>query len=179
MPFRDKVRRVFHRSSISAAAPPPKTNRNGVKLEYYRRNEVPNSKFRGPFDPEHQKRLANWSFQSAMAERPRSSDLSLSPCTSLPDYLRPHQGQEQQTPEDDDEDMAPDQVRGDSAPVETDPMDSKLLSFFFFFFSLLSLCVKNVSDPISFSYRPPGWRYRKSPGRRWLPVLHHGRSRQL
>ena len=153
MPFRDKVRRVFHRSSISAAAPPPpKTNRNGVKLEYYRRNEVPNSKFRGPFDPEHQKRLANWSFQSAMAERPRSSDLSLSPCTSLPDYLRPHQGQEQQTPEDDDEDMAPDQVRGDSAPVETDPMDSKLLSFFFFFFSLLSLCVKNVSDPISFSY---------------------------
>lgn len=160
MPFRDKVRRVFHRSSVSAA-PPLKTNRNGVKIEYYRRNEVPNSKFRGPFDPEHQRRLAAWSFQSAMAERPRSSDLSLSPCTSLPDYLRPRQGQAQQTPgvNDDDEEMAPDQVRGNPVPVETDPMDSKLLSFFlfpfsFFSFSLLSLsvCVKNVSDPISFSY---------------------------
>lgn len=80
-----------------------------------------------------------------MAERPRSSDLSLSPCTSLPDYLRPHQGQEQQAPEDDDEEMAPDQVRGDPAPVETDPMDSKLLSFFsfssFFFLYSKSLCV--------------------------------------
>lgn len=137
MPFRDKVRRVFHRSSVSAAAPPLKTNRNGVKIEYYRRNEVPNSKFRGPFDPEHQRRLAAWSFQSAMAERPRSSDLSLSPCTSLPDYLRPHQGQEQQAPEDDDdEQMAPDQVRGDPVPVESDPMDSRLLSFLFFFFFL-------------------------------------------
>ena len=43
------------------------------------------------------------------------------------------------------------------------------------------MCVKNVSDPISFSYfsSRPGWRYPRSPGRRWLPVFHHGRSRQL
>ena len=152
MSFRDRVRRVFHRSSVSSA-PPLKTNRNGVKIEYYRRNEVPNSKFRGPFDPEHQRRLAAWSFQSAMAERPRSSDLSLSPCTSLPDCLGRRQGQPQQAPGDDEEAMAPDQGRGDPAPVETDPMDSKSRSFSFVSFSLLSLSyVKNGSDPISFSY---------------------------
>lgn len=51
-------------------------------MEYYRRNEVPPSKFRGPFDKEHQKRLAAWSFEGAMADRPRSLNLSLSPCAT-------------------------------------------------------------------------------------------------
>ncbi|KAJ5087306.1 hypothetical protein N7456_010922 [Penicillium angulare] len=74
MTFRDKVRRVFHRSSSSTSQV------NGrPKVEYYRRHEVPPSKFRGPFDKEHQKRLAAWSFDRAMVDRPRSLDLDLSP----------------------------------------------------------------------------------------------------
>jgi hypothetical protein len=83
MPFRDTLKRVFHRSSSS------KDLKNGKpKVEYYRRHEIPPSKFRGPFDKEHQKRLAAWSFDGAMAERPRSfDDYSLSPCATydLPD----------------------------------------------------------------------------------------------
>ncbi|OOQ87250.1 hypothetical protein PEBR_17509 [Penicillium brasilianum] len=82
MPLRDRFKRVFHRSSASKDA------KNGKpKIEYYRRHEIPPSKFRGPFDKEHQKRLAAWSFDGAMAERPRALDLSLSPCATydLPD----------------------------------------------------------------------------------------------
>lgn len=115
MPLRDRFKRVFRRSSLTA----PKTNRNGVKIEYYHRNEIPKSKFKGPFDPEHQKQLAAWSFQTAMADRRRSLDLSLSPCTSLPDYLRPPQ--QHQTQED--EEIAPDQVTEEPAP-EADVMDT-------------------------------------------------------
>ncbi|BCR82700.1 uncharacterized protein ACHE_10102S [Aspergillus chevalieri] len=115
MPLRDRVKRVFRRSSL----PAPKTNRNGVKIEYYRRSEVPKSKFKGPFDPEHQKQLAAWSFQTAMAERPRSQDLSLSPCTSLPDYMRlPQQSRPQQN-----EEIAPDQMTEEPAP-NADVMDT-------------------------------------------------------
>lgn len=51
-------------------------------MEYYRRHEIPPSKFKGPFDKEHQKRLAAWSFERAMADRPRSIGLDLSPCTT-------------------------------------------------------------------------------------------------
>ncbi|OJJ82660.1 uncharacterized protein ASPGLDRAFT_48764 [Aspergillus glaucus CBS 516.65] len=116
MALRDRVKRVFRRSSLTAA---PKTNRNGIKIEYYRRNEVPKSKFKGPFDPEHQKQLAAWSFQTATAERPRSQDLSLSPCTSLPDYMRPPQ---QNRPQEDEE-VAPDQVTEEPAP-DADVMDT-------------------------------------------------------
>ncbi|KAJ5679881.1 hypothetical protein N7462_008125 [Penicillium macrosclerotiorum] len=77
MTFRDKVKRVFHRSSASRDC-----NNGRPKVEYYRRHEVPPSKFRGPFDKEHQKRLAAWSFDGAMAARERSLDLSLSPCAT-------------------------------------------------------------------------------------------------
>lgn len=78
MPFRDRVKRVFHRSNSASNG-----NNNGKpNIEYYRRHEVPPSKFRGPFDKEHQKRLAAWSFERAMADRPRSFDLDLSPCAT-------------------------------------------------------------------------------------------------
>lgn len=80
MTLRDKVKRAFHRSSHSKS----NSNGNGIKIEYYRRSEIPRSKFRGPFDPDHQKRLAQWNFQSAMEDRPRSPDLALSPCATLP-----------------------------------------------------------------------------------------------
>lgn len=76
MTFREKVRRVFHRSSSSEA------HAGKPKVEYYRRHEVPPSKFRGPFDKDHQKRLAAWSFERATVERARSLDLSLSPCAT-------------------------------------------------------------------------------------------------
>ncbi|KAF9886894.1 hypothetical protein FE257_011017 [Aspergillus nanangensis] len=99
MSFRQKVRKVFHRQSSNA-----KSKDNGIKIEYYKRHEIPRSKFKGPFDPEHQQRLASWSFGEAHAIRERSLDLSLSPCTSLPDYLRTS------SPSDDDGDLAPDDI---------------------------------------------------------------------
>lgn len=131
MALRDRFKRVFRRSSLTAA---PKTNRNGIKIEYYRRNEVPKSKFKGPFDPEHQKQLAAWSFQTATAERPRSQDLSLSPCTSLPDYMRPPQ---QNRPQEDEE-VAPDEVTEEPAP-DADVMDSKFSMY-------LALFIKNIDQ---------------------------------
>ncbi|KAE8151783.1 hypothetical protein BDV25DRAFT_152148 [Aspergillus avenaceus] len=95
MSLREKVRRVFRRSSNGS-----KPKDNGIKIEYYRRNEIPPSKFKGPFDKDHQRRLAAWSFTEAQAERPRTPDYSLSPCASLPDYLKPQE----------DEDLAPHEV---------------------------------------------------------------------
>ncbi|PYH88348.1 hypothetical protein BO71DRAFT_403945 [Aspergillus ellipticus CBS 707.79] len=108
MNLREKVRRVFHRSN-SGSSSSSKSKGNGIKIEYYKRHEIPRSKFKGPFDREHQKRLAAWSFGEAQEERPRSPDLSLSPCATLPDYLRP---------QDDDEDLAPDQIRTAAPEVD-------------------------------------------------------------
>ncbi|CAL5874300.1 uncharacterized protein PFLUO_LOCUS8594 [Penicillium psychrofluorescens] len=77
MPFRERVRRVFHRPSSSSSA------EDKPKVQYYRRHEVPPSKFRGPFDKSHQKSLASWSFEGACVERSRSlDDLALSPCAT-------------------------------------------------------------------------------------------------
>ena len=83
------MKRVFSRSGSKPPKLPPnfngKINANGIPIEYYRRGEVPPSKFRGPFNRDHQRRLAAWSFEAAMTEqRCRSLDLSLSPCTTLP-----------------------------------------------------------------------------------------------
>ncbi|KAJ5918029.1 hypothetical protein N7454_010404 [Penicillium verhagenii] len=64
------------------------------------------SKFRGPFDKEHQKRLAAWSFDRAMVERPRSLDLSMSPCA--PDEISPFDS-------DDTGDISPDD---DGVPID-------------------------------------------------------------
>lgn len=89
MAFRDKVKRAFRRSHGNHANSRPNTNANGIKIEYYKRHEIPKSKFRGPFDPEHQKKLAAWNFQTAQEDRPRSPDLSLSPCATLPPHFRP------------------------------------------------------------------------------------------
>ncbi|KAJ5190212.1 uncharacterized protein N7498_009197 [Penicillium cinerascens] len=111
MTFRDKVRRVFHRSSSS-------TSNGKPKVEYYRRNEVPPSKFRGPFDKEHQKRLAAWSFEAAMADRPRSPDLSLSPCDTY-DLPPPNLDTGDVSPDDDGVDT--DSARFDSvSPIDID-----------------------------------------------------------
>ncbi|KAL1966233.1 hypothetical protein VTN77DRAFT_4785 [Rasamsonia byssochlamydoides] len=80
MTFRDRIRRAFRRSSSN------KENNNGKpKIEYYRRGEVPRSKYRGPVDPEHRRKLYAWNFADAMADRRRSFDLDLSPCTSIPE----------------------------------------------------------------------------------------------
>ncbi|KAJ5884676.1 hypothetical protein N7495_009186 [Penicillium taxi] len=82
MNFREKVRRVFHRSSNSTSSI------NGrPQVEYYKKKEIPPSKFKGPFDKAHQKSLASWTFEGAMVERTRSLEqLSLSPlspCATL------------------------------------------------------------------------------------------------
>lgn len=83
MTFRDRVRKAFRRPS------PAKENNNGKpKVEYYRRGEVPRSKYRGPVDPEHRRQLYAWNFATAMSDRRRSFDLDLSPCTSIPDNGR-------------------------------------------------------------------------------------------
>ncbi|PYI11685.1 hypothetical protein BO78DRAFT_99022 [Aspergillus sclerotiicarbonarius CBS 121057] len=99
MNFREKVRKVFRRSSSGSSS---KSKGNGIKIEYYKRHEIPRSKFKGPFDREHQRKLAAWSFGEAQAERPRTPDLCLSPCASIPDYLRSHY--------EEDDDLAPDQI---------------------------------------------------------------------
>ncbi|BDD63762.1 hypothetical protein MPDQ_007175 [Monascus purpureus] len=90
MPLRDKFKRVFGRPSnkSSSNSNGGNTNSNGIKIEYYRRGEVPPSKFRGPFDREHQKRLAAWTFEGAMAARCRTPDIPLSPCTTHPEVMR-------------------------------------------------------------------------------------------
>lgn len=122
MPLRDRVRRALNRPVVR------RTNQKGVKLEYFHRNEVPRPKFRGPFDPEHQRHLAEWSFQAAMAPRPRSPDLSLSPCTSLPDHWRPSDespsSSNQQQQEEDDDDIAPHHIVHHPDPP-SDVMDSE------------------------------------------------------
>ncbi|EAU36673.1 predicted protein [Aspergillus terreus NIH2624] len=105
MSIRQKVRKVFHRQSSNAKA----KESSGIKIEYYKRHEIPRSKFKGPFDPEHQRRLAAWSFQEAQADRPRSFDLSLSPCATVPDHMR-------SAPDNDDEALAPDAVLSDIPP---------------------------------------------------------------
>lgn len=94
MTFRERVKRVFHRS------PSGGVDNGKPKIEYYRRHEVPPSKFRGPFDKEHQKRLAAWSFDRALVDRPRSFDLALSPCAT---YGHPSPSDSEGSP-----DIAPD-----------------------------------------------------------------------
>lgn len=85
MTFREKVRKAFRRNS-------DKDQNNGKpKIEYYRRGECPRSKYRGPVDPEHRRKLYDWNFAAATADRRRSFELDLSPCTSLPDRP-PHDG---------------------------------------------------------------------------------------
>ncbi|KAJ6014859.1 hypothetical protein N7540_009450 [Penicillium herquei] len=116
MTFRERVRRVFHRSSNSTS------QLNGKpKVEYYRRNEVPPSKFRGPFDKEHQKRLAAWSFDRAMEERPRSLELSISPCATF-DNPCPFDSDDTGDISPDDDGVAIDPAIWDSpvSPISTD-----------------------------------------------------------
>ncbi|RHZ56379.1 hypothetical protein CDV55_100188 [Aspergillus turcosus] len=130
MNFKDKFKKVFHRNSNghsnsnsngrSKSKSNGNTNGNGIKIEYYKRGEIPPSKFRGPFDPEHQKRLAAWSFEEAQAERPRAVDPPLSPCTTLSGFLnsRPN--------ESEDEGLAPDQFY-ETAPPEVGLPDSSAI----------------------------------------------------
>ncbi|KAL4892754.1 hypothetical protein BDV59DRAFT_179701 [Aspergillus ambiguus] len=113
MSIRQKVRRVFHRQSSNAKAKDTST----IKIEYYKRHEIPRSKFKGPFDPDHQRRLAAWSFQEAQADRARSFDLSLSPCATLPDHLRSR-------PDVDEEAVAPDVVSPAASSVGEPPSES-------------------------------------------------------
>ncbi|KAL4973609.1 hypothetical protein BDW66DRAFT_161943 [Aspergillus desertorum] len=79
MSLRERLRKLLGKNRC-------KSSDSGIKIVYYRRGEIPPSKFKGPFDKEHQKRLAAWSFEKAQEDRPRSPDLCLSPCTTLPDY---------------------------------------------------------------------------------------------
>ncbi|CRG90831.1 hypothetical protein PISL3812_07877 [Talaromyces islandicus] len=79
MTIRDRFRKAFHRSSTD------KDKNAKPKIEYYRRGECPRSKYRGPVDPEHKRKLYDWNFAAATEDRRRSFDLDLSPCTSLPD----------------------------------------------------------------------------------------------
>lgn len=78
MTFREKVKKAFRRNSEK------NNNNNKPKIEYYRRGECPRSKYRGPVDPEHRRKLYEWNFAAATADRRRSFDLDLSPCTSVP-----------------------------------------------------------------------------------------------
>ncbi|KAJ5138284.1 uncharacterized protein N7515_003132 [Penicillium bovifimosum] len=101
MTFRDTVKRVFRSK-----------NDGKPKVEYYRRHECPPSKFKGPFDRAHQKKLAAWSFGGAMIERTRSHELSLSPCATYAGY------EGCTGPSDSDDSVSPDdEVDVDPVPV--------------------------------------------------------------
>jgi hypothetical protein len=113
MTFREKVKRVFRSKSKSDGKP---------KIEYYRRHECPPSKFRGPFDREHQKSLAAWSFQGAMVERTRSLEISVSPCDTYKgsdDYSGPSDTDNSVSP-DDGADVDPGSSNPE-APAESSP----------------------------------------------------------
>lgn len=131
MVLREKVRKAFHRHPKL-----PDTNGHGIKIEYYKPREVPRSKFRGPVDPDHQKRLAAWNFPQAMEDRPRSPgrNLALSPCATIDQQPQPHPRSQQQhaqeTETSDDSDIDPEVShceyanRGDSGSstaVDSDP----------------------------------------------------------
>ncbi|KAJ5623569.1 hypothetical protein N7490_012174 [Penicillium lividum] len=74
MAIRERVKAIFHRSSKSTS------QLNGKpKVEYYRRNEVPPSKFKGPADKAVLRQFSGFSFDSAMSERRRSLDMTMSP----------------------------------------------------------------------------------------------------
>lgn len=104
MTFREKVKKAFRRNS-------DKDKNNGKpKIEYYRRGECPRSKYRGPVDPEHRRKLYNWNFETATADRPRSFELDLSPCTSLPDRP-PHEDESDATTLGDVSESEPEVVR--------------------------------------------------------------------
>ncbi|CAG8905692.1 unnamed protein product [Penicillium egyptiacum] len=111
MAFREKVKRVFRSKSKNDGKP---------KIEYYRRHECPPSKFRGPFDRDHQKALAAWSFQGAMVERTRSLEISVSPCaTCSDDYSSPSDTDNSVSP-DDGVDVDP-ASSNPEAPAESSP----------------------------------------------------------
>ncbi|KAG5302293.1 hypothetical protein I7I48_02592 [Histoplasma ohiense] len=110
-PLREKIKRVFSRSGSLPTSSPPQTSKNsknqksshpksgywsrqahghhkkgGIKpskpkIELYKAHEIPRSKYRGPFDEAHIKRLAAYSISGAMlsADRPRSMLSELSP----------------------------------------------------------------------------------------------------
>ncbi|KAL1857333.1 hypothetical protein Plec18167_008399 [Paecilomyces lecythidis] len=93
MTLREKVRRAIRR--VSPGFPPKDDGK--PKVEYYKRSEVPRSKYRGPVDPEHQRRLREWTFEGAMVERRRSLDLELSPCASIDEPVAPCDDEEPST----------------------------------------------------------------------------------
>lgn len=93
MTLREKVRRAIRR--VSPGFPPKDDGK--PKVEYYKRSEVPRSKYRGPVDPEHQRRLREWTFEGAMVERRRSLDLELSPCASIDEPVAPCDDEELST----------------------------------------------------------------------------------
>lgn len=98
MTLRERFRRAFHRSSNSK-------ERNGKpKVQYYREGECPRSKYRGPVDPEHRRKLYEWNFADAMADRPRSIGFDLSPCTSRP-HPPPQNGNDVEDEASDQEDL--------------------------------------------------------------------------
>ncbi|EED21137.1 conserved hypothetical protein [Talaromyces stipitatus ATCC 10500] len=109
MTFREKVKKAFRRNS-------DKDKNNGKpKIEYYRRGECPRSKYRGPVDPEHRRKLYDWNFEAATADRPRSFELDLSPCTSLPD--RPHESESDESTLDDVSESEPEVVRAQQIQI--------------------------------------------------------------
>ncbi|GAD95691.1 hypothetical protein ANI_1_1214074 [Paecilomyces variotii No. 5] len=115
MTLREKVRKAIRR--VSPGFPPPKDD-GKPKIEYYRRNEVPRSKYRGPVDPEHQRRLRAWTFEGAMVERRRSLDLELSPCASIDESVAPCDDEEpSETPSPDVDDGVVADLPDDSPTV--------------------------------------------------------------
>ncbi|KAL9014204.1 MAG: hypothetical protein Q9173_001135 [Seirophora scorigena] len=90
MPFRDKVKKAFGKSSddpsesaldLSQLQPKPSSKKpKKQKIEFpedvYKPGEIPESKYKGPYNKAHQQKLHAFSFASAFQGR-RKSDQSL------------------------------------------------------------------------------------------------------
>ncbi len=95
MPFRAKVKRAFGKSEDSSEAgsdlsqgqskPSPKKAKK-PKIEYpdnvYKPGEIPDSKYKGPYNKEHQVKLHAFSFKTAFQGRRKSEQSLYSPMGS-------------------------------------------------------------------------------------------------
>ncbi|KAL8951930.1 MAG: hypothetical protein Q9222_002114 [Ikaeria aurantiellina] len=96
MPFRDKVKRAFGKanedpsetssdlSQVQSKASTKKAKKQ--KVEYpenvYKPGEIPDSKYKGPYNKEHQQRLQAFSFKTAFQGRRKSEQSLYSPMGS-------------------------------------------------------------------------------------------------
>ena len=62
MQFRARMKKAFGRNSESRSPSEASTTQSGLPIQYYKPGEVPRSKYRGPWNQEHQDKLHSFNF---------------------------------------------------------------------------------------------------------------------